>query len=162
VWRNTRSIRVPIAEKRSPSAVTRILMTGIKGMGKTGPASTPRPYLGTPEGVERDPVHTCTHSGKTKPLRPASERVERGRVRLVLLRRPDRAVLPLDLPHLTRRDTPDTDPARADDIQGRPKLQARPGGPHRLGVDVNPSAVGADDDIVAGRPDRRHVIHTPR
>jgi hypothetical protein len=39
-------------------------------------------------------------------------------------RRPDRAVLPLNLPHLTRRDPPDTHLPWADNVQRGPELRA--------------------------------------
>jgi hypothetical protein len=40
--------------------------------------------------------------------------------------RPDRAVFPLNLPHLTRRDAPHADLPGTDHIQGGPKLKVRP------------------------------------
>ena len=47
-------------------------------------------------------------------------------------RRPDRAVLPLNMGYLARRDAAHPDPSGTDHVQGRSELPARRGRPHQL------------------------------
>ena len=86
---------------------------------------------------------------------------ERSRQARAGSRRPDGTVFPLNLPHRTRRNAPHADLPGADDVQGCPELEARPGRPHRLGVHVDPADVVAGDHVVAGRSDRLQVVYDP-